>query len=214
MATIVPNIGKYDLFTTGWTSKVTWAKLFTNLDVEVDEQSCTLEYVGGALSPTADIVFDVGASTDDVAYIMIGYTSGTDVAVYIKDLPSLYDFTTAGTLTIDTWTISIGGTHILTAGKEIMAEQGFTSIITWAKLYTSANELLDSENVTLSANGQGIMQPTADIVFNVATGKVANYITLGYTPSSDVVCYKRVLSSSYTFTTAGTLTVDSWTITI
>ena len=221
MATAVSTKGKYLLFKEGWVTPVVKAFLFTTTGSQVDSVDVTLSYnsTTNVLSPTADLVFDVEAETEDVAYVTLNHLVSSDPVllydtIYTKDLPSLYDFTTAGTLTIDSWDITFGGTHLLDAGKDLLVTVGLTTKITWAKLYTSADALLDTQNVTFtSSSGTGIMSPTADIVFNVASG-TASYITLGFTDGTDVVCYKRTLSSTYTFATAGTLTVDTWSITI
>jgi hypothetical protein len=215
MATAVSTFGKSALFSQGWTTGIVRARLYTNLDALVDTQTIEMAYNSSTdtLSPTADIVFNVGTGVEDVAYVDIGYIDGGSlwVGYYTKDLPSLYDFTTAGTLTIDSWAITFGGTSLTVAGKDVLVPSGFTSTVVSAKLYNSADELLDTQSVTLSVTS-GVMSPTADIVFNVATGKVAYYITL--VTSGAVEVYKRILSTSYTFTTKGTLTVDAWNITI
>jgi hypothetical protein len=217
MATLVTSYGKNALFTAGWTTAIVRARLYTNLDALVDTQTIAMAYNSSTdtLSPTADIVFAVGAGVNDVAYVEIGFIDGGSlwVGFYSKDLPSLYDFSTAGTLTIDSWAITFGGTSLTVAGKDVLVPSGFTSTVVSAKLYNASDVLLDTQSVTLTSSaGTGIMSPTADIVFNVATGGVAYYITL--VTSGAVAVYKRILSTSYTFTTAGTLTVDAWSITI
>jgi len=210
MATAVTELGSYELFNSGWESKIAWARLYTNLDVLVDEQACSFTYSGSTLNPTADIVFDVGAGVNDVAYIILGYTTGTplDIEMYSKDLPALYDFTTAGTLTVDSWAITLGGTSLTADGRPVLAQDGFVSTIVSAKLYNASDTLLDTQSVTMSASpSTGVMSPTADIVFDVATGGVAYYITLCNTGGTEL--YKRIIGS-YTFATAGKLTVDAW----
>jgi hypothetical protein len=218
MATSVSTLGKYYLLFSGWTTRIVRAKLYTSSNVLVATETVTFSYnsTTNILSPTAPIVFDVAEAVDDVAYVVIeGFNDPTYYAIYTKDLPSLYDFTTAGTLTVSSWEITFSGSYLLDAGKDILVTEGLSSKITWAKLYNASNVLLDTQSVTMSASSStGIMQPTADIVFDVATGGVASYIRLGYTDGSDVICYQRTLPSTYTFTTAGTLTVDSWFITI
>jgi hypothetical protein len=218
--TRVTQLGRKELFDDGWTANVTWARLYTNLDVLVDEQPLTLTYDSGLdiLKPTADIVFDVGAGTDDVAYVSFGYTipaqepaPAFDFELYFKVLPSLYDFITDGTLTIDSWDITFSGTYLLLAGRQVLIPTGFTSKITTAKLYSSTNALLDTQSVTFVTDNQtGVMSPNADIIFDVDSG-IASRIKLYNTGGTEL--YNRTLNTTYTFTTKGTLTVDAWNIT-
>ena len=163
MATAVTTLGKHYLFFSGWTTRVVQATLYTATNSIVDTQAVTLSYnsTTNVLSPTADIVFDVEAETEDVAYVSIdGFNDPLYYPIYTKDLPSLYDFTTAGTLTIDSWDITFGGTHLLDAGKDLLVTVGLTTKITWAKLYTSADALLDTQNVTFTSI-QGIRLPAS-----------------------------------------------------
>lgn len=219
MATAVTTSGKYELFQNGWTSKIAWARAYTNLDVLVDEQAATFSYssVTGKMTPTAPIVFDVAAGVNDVAYVEIGYTTGAplNISFYTKDLPALYDFPTAGTLTVSTWEITIAGTYLTVAGRNDLCPNGWVSLVTFAKLYNASDVLLSTVSKTFTANaGTGVFSPSSDIVFEVATGGVASYMVFGYTSGSDVQLYKRIFASTYTFTTAGRLTIDSWEITI
>jgi hypothetical protein len=217
MATAVTTLGKYELFKYGWTLHTAWVRLYTSADVLVDEQSLTLSYASNTLSPSATIVFDVASGTNDVSYVVIGYTTGTplDVTFYTKDLPALYDFPSDGTLTVNSWQITVGGTYLLPAGRDDLCVNGWESLVTWVKLYNSSDVLLASESMTFAANvGTGVFAATSDIVFEVATGGAAYYAVFGYTSGSDVQLYKRLFSTTYTFTTAGRLTIDSWEITI
>lgn len=217
MATAVSTAGKHELFTYGWTTRVAWAKLYTNLDVLVDTQAVTLTYNAGVMTPSADIVFSVASGTNDCSYVEIGYTSGgsVEIVLYTKDLPQLYDFATAGTLTIDSWEISVGGTGLQTTGRDELCTEGWTSNITWVKLYTSGDVLLDTQNATFASNaGTGIMSPSGVITFNVAGSQTAAYAMIGYTDGTDKGLFKKIFSSPYAFATAGTLKVNSWEITI
>ena len=217
MATAVSEIGAYNLFYGGWTSSVAQAKLYTNLDVLVDTQAITLNYASSQMQVSADIVFSVAAGTNDVSYVEIGYTSPAYEQIpeswmdfYSKDLALLYDFATAGTLTIDSFNISVTGDYLQAAGRDELCQYGFDSKVTWAKLYTSADALLDTQSVTLETSIAGVCSPTADIVFTVTSG-TGYYVALGY---GTTVMYKRLLGAGYTFTTPGTLTVSSWEMTI
>lgn len=225
MATAVTTNGKQALFTRGWTSQINQIKLYTATGTLVDTQSVTFTYISGtqSIQPTADVVFDVAGGTNDVAYVEIGKWmddpdgAGPAVALftsyYSKDLPSLYDFTTTGTLTIDNFNLTLGGSYIQSAGKAALWQTGWTTLIAWGKLYQTDNTLLDTQAKTFSSSS-GVLSMASAMVFNVGAG-VSNvtYINLGYTDGTDVVFYKRTFSA-YTFVTAGTLTVSSWTITI
>lgn len=207
--------GKTALFKYGWTPKITWARLYTDTDDLVDEQSVTFIESSGIISPSADIVFSVAASTNDVSYIKLGYTTGLDFEIYRKDLDQLYDFTTAGSLTVDTFTFTIAGTYLTVQGKSDIWTQGFEEI-TFAKLYTSSDVLVDTQTTSFTTNtGTGALNCDADIIFDVAGGtNNVYYIQLGYNDGSDKFDYKRLLSTTYNFTTTGTLKVDSWAFTV
>lgn len=217
MATAVTTLGKYNLFKYGWESTINYARLYTATDTLVDTKTIAMNYASNVLSPTADIVFNVPAGTNDVSYVVIGnLTTGTYTSFYSKDLSALYDFTTAGTLTIDSWEISLSGTYLQTTGRQALFETGWESYITWAKAYTLGDVIVDTQSTTFTANiSTGAFSPTADIVFNVSAGtNDVAYINLGYTSGTDIVFYKRIFSTYYDFVTAGTLTVDSWTISV
>ena len=219
MATAVSTLGKYQLFYGGWTSKIGWARLYDITNTLINQQSVTFSYSSatGKMTPTSTIVFTVAAETVDAAYIELGYTSPypLDEIYYTKDLPALYDFPTEGTLTVNSWDITIGGTYIQIAGRDDICDNGWESLVTWVKLYTAADGLINTQSVSFTSDvNTGIFSPTANIVFEAATGDVAYYMAFGYTSGTDVVLYKRFFSTSYTFTTAGRLTIDSWEITI
>ena len=200
--------GAVVLVSTGWTSYVTHARLWTDSNVEVDEQSVTFTYNTSEKrwKPTGDIVFDVAAGTQDVSYVTIGSST---VEYYEKVFATLYDFTTLGTLTIDSWAFNITGTSLNDDGKEALFGTGFLGIAT-AKLYTSGSAvLLDTQSVTFEVTqADGTIEPTANIIFDVTSG-IAYSIQLLI---STTVVYNRTLDSTYPFTTPGTLTVDSWAI--
>lgn len=225
MATAVTTNGKQALFSGGWIGPINQIKLYTATGTLVDTQSVTFVYVSGtqSIQPSADVVFDVAGGTNDVAYVEIGnYLPDPDgggpapavfTSFYSKDLPSLYDFSTTGTLTIDNFNLTLGGSYIQSAGKAALWQTGWTTLIAWGKLYQTDNTLLDTQAKTFSSTS-GVLSMASALVFDVGAG-VANvtYINLGYTDGSDVVFYKRTFSA-YTFVTAGTLTVNTWTITL
>jgi len=206
--TRIHDAGAVVLVSTGWTSYVTHARLWTDSNVEVDEQSVTFTYNTSEKrwKPTGDIVFDVAAGTQDVSYVTIGSST---VEYYEKVFATLYDFTTLGTLTIDSWAFNITGTSLNDDGKEALFGTGFLGIAT-AKLYTSGSAvLLDTQSVTFEVTqADGTIEPTANIIFDVTSG-IAYSIQLLI---STTTVYNRTLDSTYTFTTPGTLTVDSWAI--
>ena len=215
MATAVTNVGSWKLFNNGWTSSVAWARLYTSSNALVDQQSCTLTFSGSTMSISSAIVFDIDTAVDDVAYIILGYTSGypLDEEYYSKDLPALYDFDSAGTLTVNSWSFTIGGTSLTASGREVLAEDGFVSTIVSAKLRNSSDGLLDTQSVTMSASSStGVMSISSNIVFGVAKNGVGYYIEL--VNSGGTQLYKRILSTSYTFAEAGTLTVSAWNFSI
>lgn len=204
--------GKEVLFSDGWTSKVTTAWLYTDADVLVDTQSITLTHTSSTstMQVSADITFNVDASTDDVSYIEIGRMVGEmKDPFYTKTLSTLYDFATAGTLTVDSFVITISGTSLLAAGIDSLCNVGLETMIS-AKLYDAGDVNLDTQALTFTATDT--LDLDSSVVFDVAKDKTASYIKL--LNSGGFALYKRTLDTTYPFSTAGTLTVDSWSISI
>lgn len=219
MATQVYTSGKYTLFKDGWTSRINQIRLYTNTNTLVNTQSVTFAYNSGdqSIRPSANIVFNVAGGTNNVAYVIIGReTGGIFTEYYSKDLPELYSFSTAGTLTIDSFILTLSSSFLLTQGKADLWQSGWESKITTAKLYTSGDALVDTNDIAFTANvSTGAFPMTGTEVFDVAGGtNNVNYITLGYNDGTDKVLYKRTFISNYNFPTAGTLTVSSWSITV
>ena len=99
-------------------------------------------------------------------------------------------------------------------GKLVLFNNGWSTQITKAYLYTSSNVLVNTQNVTFTYSG-GYLQPSADIVFSVAAGTTnVAYVEIGYVSGLFVPFYREDLSTTYNFPTAGTLTIDSWQINI
>ena len=105
--------GKEALFTTGWGTAITKAKLYTSGNVLVNTQTVDFDvvsYSGGTdykLEVDAPIVFSVSTTTSNITYITL--TKTDDTVLYSRTLPSPapYNFTTPGTLTVPTWVITI-----------------------------------------------------------------------------------------------------------
>lgn len=218
MATALTTSGKYNLFENGWTTKINSIKLYTSTNVLVDTQSVTFAYNSGdqSIRPTANIVFNVASGTNNVSYVEIGNQTALWDAYYTKDLPELYSFSTAGTLTIDSFILTLSSSFLLTQGKADLWQSGWRSKITTAKLYTSTDVLVDTNDIAFTANiSTGAFPMTGTEVFDVAGGtNNVNYITLGYNDGTDKVLYKRTFITNYNFPTTGTLTVSAWSITV
>lgn len=218
MATAVTTSGKYNLFKNGWITKINSIRLYTSTNVLVDTQSVTFAYNSGdqSIRPTANIVFNVAGGTNNVSYVEIGNQTGLWDVLYTKDLPELYSFSTAGTLTIDSFILTLSSSFLLTQGKADLWQNGWESKITTAKLYTSGDVLVDTNDIAFTANiSTGAFPMTGTEVFDVAGGtNNVNYITLGYNDGTDKVLYKRIFITNYSFPTTGTLTVSAWSITV
>ena len=208
--------GKSHLFNLGWTSGINKIYLYTSGNVLVDSQSVTFTYSGGVLVPTADIVFNVPAGTSNVAYVEIGRYTPEDPPIpaifnpyYKEGFSTTYNFTTAGTLTIDSWELNIGGTGLQAAGEEALFTTGWASTITQAKLYTVGDALVDTQSITFEVNGSYQLVPTAAVTFDVA-GSTNDVKYINLCDASNNVYFKRLFSGDYDFPTAGTLLVSSW----
>lgn len=211
-ATGLTDSGRERLFSDGWTTKVTKAWLYTSSDVLVDTQDLTMTHTTGTatLSASADIVFDIAAATSDVAYIEIGTLAGEiKDTYYTKTLSTTYDFTSAGTLTVDSFVISLTGSSLTSDGKDELWTVGFETITT-AKLYDTSDALLNTQTVSFTATDT--LDLDSSIVFNVAKDKTAEYVVLVNTGAQQL--YNRVLDATYPFTTAGTLTISAWSLAI
>ena len=211
-ATGLTDSGRERLFSDGWTTKVTKAWLYTSSDVLVDTQDLTMTHTTGTatLSASADIVFYIAAATSDVAYIEIGTLAGEiKDTYYTKTLSTTYDFTSAGTLTVDSFVISLTGSSLTSDGKDELWTVGFETITT-AKLYDTSDALLNTQTVSFTATDT--LDLDSSIVFNVAKDKTAEYVVLVNTGAQQL--YNRVLDATYPFTTAGTLTISAWSLAI
>ncbi len=211
-ATGLTDSGRERLFSDGWTTKVTKAWLYTSSDVLVDTQDLTMTHATGTatLVASADIVFDIAAATSDVAYITIGALAGEiKDTYYTKTLSTTYDFVSAGTLTVDSFVISLTGSSLTSDGKDELWTVGFETI-TSAKLYDTSDALLNTQTVSFTATDT--LDLDSAIVFNVAKDKTAEYVVLVNTGAQQL--YNRVLDATYPFTTAGTLTISAWSLAI
>lgn len=227
MATAITTAGKYRMFKTGWKDYANKIKLYTDLGTLVDTQNVTFAYndTNDTIEPTTDIVFDVASSTNDVSYVELIYDdTSSDTILYTKDLPALYDFPTAGTLTIDNWSIGISSSDVTSYGKEELLSSGWEGIVNQADLLTTTNSVVDSNSVSFTANaGTGALNASATIVFDVSSGtsnvakiRIGNFKPSPGAPLPDVFLdyYTKTFSSTYNFTNAGTLSVSGFTISL
>ena len=221
--TAVTTYGSYLMFNDGWVGNVNYARLYTSADVLVDTQFFTMSHTAGTttMQPSADIVFDVDAGTSNVSYVVIGdYNPPLDPVpelynpCYTRVFTSTYDFETDGTLTIDTFSITVSSAYLSADGRDELYTNGF-EVITSAKLTTALSAELNTQSTSFTANSSaGKLTPDASIVFDVAEGTeatAAKYIELY---KSSTLLYTRELATTYTFATAGTLTVTGWEMSI
>jgi hypothetical protein len=217
--TAITTAGKYRMFKTGWKNYANKIKLYTDLGTLVDTQTVTFSYnsTNKTIEPTADVVFDVSSGTNDVSYVELIYDdTSTDTVLYTKELPALYDFPTAGTLTIDNWAIGITSSDVTDTGKSNLLQNGWESKLIEADLLTSSDVVVDTNVVSFTANaGTGALNASATIVFDVSAGtsNVAK-IQVGDNPSLFIAYYTKSFSTTYSFTNAGTLSVSGFTISL
>ena len=214
MADTIYDSGKTTLFNNGWTSKITWARLYTDAGVLVNQQAVTFVYATDKIQPNADIVFSVSSAVNDVSYITLGFTSGLDSILYRKDLDALYDFSTAGTMTVDTFTISLSGTPLQPDGREALFTTGWNTIITKIRINNSGGAI-DTKACDFDVNASYNFALDAQINLEVpaSTNSINNAQLLN---ADDDVFWSKTLPSPapYTFTTAGELRVKTWVISI
>lgn len=214
MADTIYEVGKTDLFNNGWTSKIAWARLYTDTGVLVDQQSVTFTYVTDHIQPTADIVFEVSSATNDISYITLGYTSGLDAILYRKDLSQLYDFTTSGILTVDTFTIGLTGSSLQPDGRQALFTTGWNTTITQLRI-NNAGGAVGTASCDFDVDGSYDFALDSQVVFEVSAGTngINNAQLLN---SSNTVYWSKTLPSPapYNFTTAGELRINTWVISI
>lgn len=206
--------GKRQLFKVGWTTPINHIRLFTTSGSFVDGRSATFTYNSGdqTIGLSADVIFKVSAGISNISYVEIGnLTSGTFVAYYKKDLPATYNFTIAGTLTVDSFVISMTNAYVTAYGKQKLWEIGWESLISKAVLLTDSNAEIDTvTGVSFTAVDSGLAL-NGTIQFEVATPvSLVNKIMLKGSVDADSI-YTRTFGS-YNFPTYGTFEVGSWLI--
>lgn len=227
--TAITTAGKYRMFKTGWKNYANKIKLYTDLGTLVDTQTVTFAYnsTNKTIEPTANVVFDVSSGTSNVSYVELIYNDTlTDTVLYTKELPALYDFPTAGTLTIDNWAIGITSSDVTDEGKSVLLQSGWESLIDEARLLTGTIETVDTKTVSFSANaGTGALNANATIVFDVPAGtsNISKIVIGDWRDDPDgagpIVAvfysfYTKSFSTTYSFTNAGTLSVSGFTISL
>lgn len=223
--TQITQDGKWYLFWKGWTTTAVWLTLYTNAGVQVgDRQAIQLTHTNGTaiMQPNASIIFPVPGGTQDVAYVELGTIDGVYYPFYKKTFPGdiLYDFDTAGTLTVNTWPLTISGASLTALGIDTLCIAGLESIDK-AALYNTYSQLFDEQAVIFESGVNGIFRPTngdgvnLPIIFNVVSGvqsnNVATFIRL-YAANNLLI--EKTLNPTYSFPTSGKLTISTWPFTI
>lgn len=219
MTTAITTLGKYHLFKSGWTTRANRIKLYTDNGTLVDTKTVTFTYASNNLSLSASAVFDVTAGTNDVSYVSLIYNDGSnDVVLYNRDLGTLYDFPTAGTFTVNTWSFGISAPtsllldrqSLFTTGWEIMDALDFSKFD--VEVAGTSHEGLLVANIST-----GELVATINPVVNISAGNTGiNKIRFGYLGSapSFTPYYSEAPGWSYSFTNAGTLMVQNLKFTL
>lgn len=216
MADTIYDEGRGALFLDGWTSKVTLIRLYTSADVLVDEQSVTFTYNTDRIQITSNVVFDVPAGTNNVSYVEIGrYDNPLYSWYYRKDLTQLYDFATAGQLTIDLFRISASATPLQPSGREALFTTGWVSTIAKMVAKDNGGTTRDTQTCSfvLDTSNNNNLKLNAQVNLEIAEGiTITNCQLLG---TADAVYWSKTLPSPapYTFNTSGQLRVKTWSIT-
>lgn len=217
MATAITTAGKYQLFKQGWSGIANKIKLYTNLGVLVDTQSVTFTWnsTNKTIEPNADVVFDVSAGVNDVAYIELIYDdTSTDTVLYTKDLSSLYDFPTSGTLTIENWAIGVSSSEFTDDGKNALLTDGLEPEISKASLILGNTSV--TVNASFTANSSsGRLNADSTIIFNVPGGTtgISQFTLSSYTSTPlplETPLFVKTFNTTYDFTNKGTLSISSF----
>lgn len=221
MAKVISDYGKRTLFSQGWRSRITKIRLCTSSGTIVDEQDITfvMNIGTGTMHLSAPVIFNVASGTTNVSQVRLFSFGAPDVydLIYTEDLASTYDFTTAGTLEIDTYNFDISNSFLTYEGKNQLLNSGWVQYIRWAKLYRGLETLIDTKNCSFAANiSTNKLELEAPIVFDVPlnSSSATYYIHLGWTDGeTEKVLFKKT-GTTVSFPTAGTYRVNTWEISV
>ena len=219
MTTAITTLGKYHLFKSGWTTRANRIKLYTDNGTLVDTKTVTFTYASNNLSLSASAVFDVGAGTNDVSYVSLIYNDGSsDVVLYNRSLGTLYDFPTAGTFTVNTWAFSISAPTSLFMDRQSLFTTGWEVIdaLVFNKMDTPVSGTIFENQLTTNIS-TGELVCAVNPIVNISAGNSGiNTIRFGYLGNLEnmIPYYSEALPSSYSFTNAGTLTVENLKFTL
>ena len=219
MAFTLDGQGGYQLFNSGWTGTITTAKLYSSDDLitPVATESISFSYSGGSISIPSSVTFTISSPVNNVAFVTVGTTS----RFFKQDLTNVYDFPTAGTLTITSWTIGISGSSVTTDGKSELFQNGWASSMNYARLFRSGSTLVGTlGSLTFSATTTGSGRLTSDdssltfsitaVATSVDTYELGNQNVSVFTPYfSDSLRDSGGNAVSYNFNFDGTLSMDA-----
>lgn len=218
MAKVISDYGKRALFSYGWRSRITKIRLYTSSGTIVDEQDITfvMNTGTGKMHLSAPVIFNVASETPNVSQVRLFSFGAPDVydLIYTEDLASTYNFTTEGTLTLNTYTFSVSGGTL--EGSNKLWNDGWVQYITWAKLYRGET-LVDTKTCSFSAtvDQSNKLKLVAPLIFEVPVASVSfYYIHLGYTDAgTDKTLFEKT-GTTVAYPTAGTYTVNTWEISV
>lgn len=219
MAKIISDYGKRQLFSFGWRSRATKVRLYTSAGIIIDEQDITfiMDTQSGTMYLSTPVIFNVPSGTTNVSQVRLFSFGEPDVydLLYTEDLASYYDFTTAGTLTLDTYYFDISSSSITVNGKNRLWNNGWVQSITFGKLIKGTSTLIDTKacafEISYSTNRLELESP---LVFTVPADptNLAYTIHLGYTDGeTDKIVFKKV-AGVQPYPTSGTHTTNTWGI--
>lgn len=218
MAKVISDYGKRTLFSQGWRSRITKIRLCTTSGTIVDEQDITfvMNTGTGTMYLSAPVIFNVASGTTNVSQVKLFQFTSPDVydLIYTEDLASTYNFTTEGTLTLNTYTFSVSGGTL--EGRNKLWNDGWASVITWAKLYRGET-LVDTKTCSFTASIATGNKLTLDasLIFAVPVSAISfYYIHLGYTDAeTDKELFEKT-GTSVAYPTVGTYRVNTWEISV
>lgn len=217
----ITDRGRLNLFANGWKNNLTGIRLLNSSSSDVsDLKTCSFNFntTTKKLELTASVTFDI-ASGNDVAYVSVGrYTPplGQYPALIDeydrKGLSQIYNFATDGTLTINSLSFTLTSSYLTDLGREYLFTTGLQSKITFAKCCNVSNAVLDTQSTSFTATSTSF-DVDAPIVFDIEAGKKPQYVHLGFNDGTDKFVYKRT-HTEYNYPTAGTFTINGWSIKI
>lgn len=213
----VSTKGKYELFKNGWTTIIAKAELYTENATLVDTQTVAFAYnnADNSLRPTAAIVFEVDSPVNSVAAVYITNAAGN--TLFFRELDTYYDFPTEGTLTVESWVLTLTG-NIVGSGKSLLWTQGWESLSHYITLLADATvrvaSAVDKAFTANASNGKLEMSSAITIEVPASTTGINRVSLRSAIGAVGNDYFHLALGTTYSYTNAGSFKINSFALSI